>query len=241
MPKLSKIFQPFSLDLDSVDPPLHQHVFATERPALQAFGCWCREDPQRLALPFYADLCLVLIKPWLGVRSLPWLLLAVVSWFCDLASPQTCSFWDAWGKHYDKNTMISPYTSANRRWQNLEVFLTLPLSQLGEGNNSFERVFARDGESKRQGPEINAESWARGRIVCFVHEATHPPYTSYSQWPCVTFTHFSLPHAVNCHPDWTILTFKKLANKHAITGIMHLSKVWTNGRFISLSQRNLFS
>lgn len=86
--------------------------------------------------PSYADLCPVLLKPWLGVRSLPWL---VVSSFWDLASPQTCrkldlqpyiraltsSFWDAWGKQYNKNKMISPYISANRTWQNLDVFLTL--------------------------------------------------------------------------------------------------------------------
>ena len=74
------------------------------------------------------------------------------------------------------------------------------------------------------------------------HQASHPPYTSYSQWPCAAWYFSSaMLHAANCHLDWrAILTFKKLASKHAITGIMHLSKVCTNGRFISLSQRVCF-
>jgi len=76
------------------------------------------------------------------------------------------------------------------------------------------------------------------------HQASHPPYTSYSQWPCAAWYFSSaMLHGANCHLDWrAILTFKKLASKHAITGIMimHLSKVRTNGRFISLSQRVCF-
>lgn len=114
---------------------LHSYINVySQRKDLLCKRCFWRLAATGFAL-FYADLCPVLLKPWLGVRSLPWL---VVSSFWDLSSPQTrrkigsttlraltSSFWDAWGKQYNKNTMISPYISANRTWQNLDVFLTL--------------------------------------------------------------------------------------------------------------------